>query len=423
VNDIAIGHWRRIHAAPSDRDLVAYWAPESQRLCWFIHSGGLSFRMDIPFSTVVTAKVHNKTSTRVAVHLELSKPPTFFIQQPRSYNQLPPSVRRFPPLGVTAGEWASCRDWTEDSQASKVLRHEVTGPVEGLLQVVQCLSGVPNPVYGTNITPPQPPEHCNDQQPPRPGTSVAINTQVNSISSPHALSQSPPSTYRESPQPYTGFAQQGNVAMFQPGTILHSPTLPIEMHQASTTMFQPPYPLIHSQQFAPLAEPVVMTDSANPTGPLVTTHRPMLGQPTYQLQPSESFTNSFPTPPSKVSQRRSDTNLTQASWVALINGLAPTVSDSTLMSGFSSPGTASLVSSMPMDSLVTRAPLPQHEPHSHLQESPFQTSNVPFCQMPSNTTPMADWPRHLYPFMDYPPMPYFHPDHIQQGFAPYSVGH
>src|SRR5258706_1614924 len=190
VTDIAIGHWRRIHAPPSDRDLVAYWAPQSQRLCWFIHSGGLSFRMDIPFSSVVTAKVHNKTPTRIAIYFELNKPPTFLIQQPRSYNQLPPSVRRFPPLGVTAGEWASCRDWTEDNQASKVLRHEVTGPVE-LLPAIQSLSGVLKLIYGPNINLPQTPEARIDQQPPRPVTLVAINAQPNSVSSPRALSQSP----------------------------------------------------------------------------------------------------------------------------------------------------------------------------------------------------------------------------------------
>ena len=424
VADIAIGHWRRIHAPPSDRDLVAYWAPQSQRLCWFIHSGGLSFRMDIPFSSVVTAKVQNKTPTRIAIHFELNKPPTFLIQQPRSYTQLPPSVRRFPPLGVTAGEWASCRDWTEDNQASKVLKHEVTGPVE-LLPAIRSLSGVLNLIYGPDINLPQPPEPRIDQQPPRPGNSVAISAQVNSVSSPRALSQSPSLTYRDVHQPYTnltGFPQQDNIAMFQPEIILHSPTLPVEMHQTSTSVYPPPYPLIHSHQFVPLVEPAVMPDSANPTGPHMNTHRPTLAQHTYQPQHSGSFMDSFSTPSSSAPQGRGDVHHTQTSWEPLTNGLSPTVSDSTLMSGFSSVGTANLVSSTPIDSLVTR---PQHELHSHLpQESPFQTSNVPFFQTPLNTAPnIADWPRNPYPFMDYPPMRYIHPGHIQQGFAPYSVGH
>jgi hypothetical protein len=388
--------------------------------------------MDIPFSSVVTAKVHNKTPTRIAIYFELNKPPTFLIQQPRSYNQLPPSVRRFPPLGVIAGEWASCRDWTEDNQASKVLRHEVTGPVDGLLQAIQCLSGALNLAYGPNITPPQLPEPRNDQQLPRPGTSVANNAQVNSVPSPRALSQSPSLTYRELNQPYTtnitGFPQQDNLAMFRPETILQSPILPVEMQQTPATVFPPSYPPIHSQQFVPLAEPspfsAVLPDPANPTVPLMNTHRPTLAQPTYQPQHSGSFTNTFPTPPSKASQGRGDANHPQTAWEALTNGLAPTASDSTLVSGFSSAGTATLVSSTPMDSLVTGAPLPQHELQSHLQESPFQTSNVQFCQMPSNTTPnIADWPRHSYPFMAYSPMPYMNTGHIQQDFAPYSIGH
>ena len=429
VADVAIGHWRRIHAAQSDRDLVAYWAPQSQRLCWFIHSGGLSFRMDIPFSTVVTAKVHNKTPTRIGVDIELNKPPTFLIQQPRSYNQLPPSVRRFPPLGVTAGEWASCRDWTEDNQASKVLRHEVTGPVEGLFQAIQCLSGVLNLIYGPNITPPEPPEPRNDEQPPRSGSSVAINPQANNIPPPRDLSQSPLSTYREVHQSYTsiaGFPQQVNLAVFQPETVLHSTTLPAEMQQTSTQLYPPPYPSIHSQQFVSLAEPspfpTVMPDSANPAVSLMNTHRSTLAQPAYQPQHSGSFTNLFSTPPRKAPQGRGDVNHTQTSWDALANSMAPTVSDSTLMSGFSTVSTSNVVPSTPMDSLVTRAPIPQHGFQSHLQGSPFQTSSVPFCQMPSATTPnLADWPRHPYPF--YSPVPYIHPGHIQQDFTSYPVSH
>ena len=424
VTDIAIGTWRRIHTPPSDRDLVAYWAPQSQRLCWFIHSGGLSFRMDIPFSSIVTAKVQKETPTRIAVHFELNKPPTSLIQQPRSYNQLPSSVRRFPTLGVAAGEWASCRDWTEGNQAGKVLKHEVTGPVE-LLPAIQSLSAVLNLIYEPNINLPQLPEPRIDLQPPRPGTSVAINAQVDSVSSPRALSQNPSLTHRDVHQPYTnlaGFPQRDNVAMPQPETILHSPTLPVEMHQTPTSAYSPPYPLIHSQQFAPLVEPAVMPDSANPTGPHMNTHRPTLAQHTYQPQHSGSFMNSFSTPPSNAPQGRGDLHHTQALWEPLANSLFPTVSDSTLMSGFSSAGTANSSFSTAIDSLVTR---PQHELLSHLQQkSPFQTSNVPFFQTPLDTTlDVAGWPLNTYPFMDYPLMHYIHPGSIQPGSAPYSVGH
>jgi len=444
VADIAIGHWRRIHAASSDRDLVAYWAPQSQRLCWFIHSGGLSFRMDIPFSSVVTAKVYNKTPTRLAVCFELNKPPTFLIQQPRSYNQLPPSVRRFPPLGVTAGEWASCRDWTEDNQASKVLRHEITGPPSGLLEAIQCLSGMLNLVYGPNITPPQPPEPLNDQQPLRLGISVATNVQANSVSSPRALSQSPPSPYREVNQPYTDigfFPQQEHMAMFQADTTLHSPTLPVEMHQTPTAVYPPPYSLMHSQQFGSLAEPpsypAVMSDSTNPTIPLMNPYRPPLTQPTYQPQHSVPFTNSFPTSSSTAPHGRGDINHTQNPGEALTNGSAgewtmlqyrtsntghasiESIPTASLMPDFPNAGT--LVPSAAMDSL--RVPLPQHELHSHLQGSPFQTSDVltnAFRQMPSSTAPnIADWSRQPYSFMAYTQLPYIHSGHIQQDSTPY----
>ena len=424
VTDIAIGTWRRIHTPPSDRDLVAYWAPQSQRLCWFIHSGGLSFRMDIPFSSVVTVMIQNETPTRIAVHFELNKPPTSLIQQPHSYIQLPSSVRRFPTLGVAAGEWASCRDWTEGNQASKVLKHEVTGPLE-LLPAIQSLSRVLNLICEPNINLPQPPEPRIDLQPPIPGTSVAINARVDGVSSPRALSHNLSLTYRDVHQPYTnltGFPQQNNAAMSQPETILHSPILPVEMHQTSASVYPPPYPLIDSQQFTPLVEPAVVPDSANPTGPHMNTHRPTLAQHTYQSQHSGSSINSFSTPLSNAPQGRGDLHHKQALWEPLTNSLFPTVSDSTLMSGFSSAGFANLISSAAIDSLVTR---PQHELHSHLQqESPFQTSNVPFFQTPLDTTlDIADWPLNTYPFMDYPPMHYIHPGSIQPGSAPYSVGH
>lgn len=400
--------------------------------------------MDIHFSSVVTAKVYNKTPTRLAVSFDLNKPPTFLIQQPRSYNQLPPTVHRFPPLGVTAGEWASCRDWTEDNQATKVLRHEITGPTDVLLQAAYHLNSVITLVFAASITPPQPREPRNDQQPQRPGISVATNAHGNSVSSPRALSQSPPPTYREVQQPYTNisdFPQQGDLAMFQPGNGLHSPTLPMEVYQTSTTMYPPPYSLMHAQQFVPLTEPTsfpaVMSDSA-----LVNTYRP------YQPPPPGSFTNSFSTSPSTATLGRGDVNHAQIPGEGLTNCLAgeptmlqyrtsstghsahasiesiPTVSDSTLISDFPSVGTANPAISTPMDSLVARASIPQHEFHSHLQESPFQTSNVltgAFGETPSSTTP--DWPQHPYHFMAYSTMPYTHPSHIQQDFGPYPAGH
>ena len=401
--------------------------------------------MDIHVSSVETAKVYNKTPTRLAVSFDLNKPPTFLIQQPRSYNQLPPSVRRFPPLGVTAGEWASCRDWTEDNQASKVLRHEITGPTDALLQAIHGLSNVISLVYGASITPPQPLEPRNDQRPQRLGISVAINAHGNSVSSPRALSQSPPPTYRETQHPYTNindFPQQGDLAMFQPGNGLHSPTIPMEVHQTSTTVYPPPYSLMHAQQFVPSTEPPsfppVMSDSA-------LTYRP------YQPPHPNSLTNSFSTSPSAATRGRGDVNHAQIPGEGLTNGLAgeptmlqyrtsstghsahasiepmPTVSDSTLVSDFPSVGTANPATSTPMDSLMTRASIPQHELHPHLQESPFETSDVltgGFCQIPSSAAPnIAEWPHHPYPFMAYSTMPYIYPSHIQQDFVPYPAGH
>lgn len=383
--------------------------------------------MDIPFTSVATAKVYNKTPTRLAVYFELNKPPTFLIQQPRSYNQLPSSVRRFPPLGVTAGEWASCRDWTEDNQASKVLRHEITGQPDDLLPALHRLSSVLTLVYGPNITPPpQPLELHNDQPAPRPEISVATNVQVNTISSPRALSQSPHSTYQEMQQAYPSIIDFSQLDMFPPQTGLHSPTHPVEMHQTPTTMYPPSYPLMHPQQFIPLTESpslqALMSDSANPTAPLMNTYRP-LTQTAYQPQHSRSFTNAFPTSPSTPSQGHGEVNHTQNAREALTTGLAgesamphyrtngtghsthasiESISDSTLLSDFPSAGIL--------------APLPQHELHSHLQGPPFQTSNVPtdaFYQMPSSTNPnTADWSYFSMP------MPYIHPTQDFTSYPP-----
>jgi hypothetical protein len=449
VIDIAIGHWRRIHAPPSDRDLIAYWAPKSRRLCWFIHSGGLSFRMDIPSSTVVTAKVYTKSPTRLAVCFDLNRPPTFLIQQPRSYAQLPPVVRSFPPLGVTAGEWASCRDWTEDNQASKVLRHEITGSPDTLLPAIACLSSVFKLDYAPSVTPPEP---RNDQQPPR--ISVAVNAQAESVSSPSALSQTPPPTYREEPQAYANIAgfQQGILVPFPPGTGLHSPTLPVEMHsQTPTTVYPPSYSMIHPRQFVSTAEPPsfppVMSESAYQAVSFMNPSRPTLAQPTYQAQHSGPFTSGFSLSPNMAPQGRSTINHLQTPGEALANGLArdstmaqyrtsstghsahssiesiPTIPDLTTISGFSSGSTASLVPATPIDSLLARAPHPQHELHSQLQESSFPIGNAlpnTFCAMHPSTDPnIGDWTHHPYQFM----YPYIPPAHIPQEFPPYSASH
>lgn len=82
--------------------------------------------MEIPFDIITDATIDSVSPGMAVVCLTLSRPPSFFLESRASLGaDTPAAATRY---------WQPCSDWTEDMQASKVLRHELVGVAAQLSQ-------------------------------------------------------------------------------------------------------------------------------------------------------------------------------------------------------------------------------------------------------------------------------------------------
>ncbi|KAJ7726053.1 homeodomain transcription factor [Mycena maculata] len=134
-SDLSIGSWRRIATDTSQHDLVAYTCETKRCLTWFIYNGGIGFKMEIPFDTIIDTEFTNTSPGPTGLaSFVLSRPPIFYLEN-TSHDGSP----RY---------WKRCTDWTEGHQASHVLRHDLIGstvPLVHLLQSLQSNSEVSSP--------------------------------------------------------------------------------------------------------------------------------------------------------------------------------------------------------------------------------------------------------------------------------------
>lgn len=136
--DLSIGTWRRIASSATGCDLVAYVSEAKRCLTWFIHSAGYGFKMELPFHSIVETEFKHVSSGAGLAALVLSQPPTFYMEKVGPNEE-----------GFVSCTWKRCADWTEDHQASKVLRHTVVGSASQLTHLLRILHS--NPM--TNLTP------------------------------------------------------------------------------------------------------------------------------------------------------------------------------------------------------------------------------------------------------------------------------
>jgi hypothetical protein len=150
-SDLKIGHWTRINPSTLHHEVLAYTSQTRQCISWFIRSSGLSFKIEVPFGVISRAQlVDVKAPQLVTLVLELKSVPLFFVQQPdltmRPGETLADLRRRIgiaphlplPNIGAAPGEWVASNDWTQNQQASRVLRHELTGPRTSILPGVRA---------------------------------------------------------------------------------------------------------------------------------------------------------------------------------------------------------------------------------------------------------------------------------------------
>ncbi|KAF9523539.1 hypothetical protein CPB83DRAFT_839625 [Crepidotus variabilis] len=122
--DLSVGTWRRIASTINNHDLVVYTSKRNQCLTWFIHSAGYGFKMDLPFSTIVDTEYKIVSTHAGIASLTLSQPPVFYMQSK-----------------TTTGNhaWKRVSDWTEERQATKILRHTLVASAEHLSQFLRTL--------------------------------------------------------------------------------------------------------------------------------------------------------------------------------------------------------------------------------------------------------------------------------------------
>lgn len=82
--------------------------------------------MEIPFDTIVNTEFTNAAPGSGLASFFLSEPPTFYLESSRDTE--------------TVRHWKKCTDWTEDQQATKVLRHDLVGSAVQLAHVLRHLN-------------------------------------------------------------------------------------------------------------------------------------------------------------------------------------------------------------------------------------------------------------------------------------------
>ena len=128
-SDLSIGSWRRIATPAGKHDLIAYVCETKRCLTWFIHSAGYGFKMEIPFDTITHTDFRNAAPGEGLASFTLSQPPMFYLEHIAS-----PRVG-----GAPIKTWKKCADWTEGTQASQVLRHDLIGSAVLLAHLLQDL--------------------------------------------------------------------------------------------------------------------------------------------------------------------------------------------------------------------------------------------------------------------------------------------
>lgn len=105
---------------------MAYVCEARRCVAWYVHCAGAGFKMEIPFEIITDATIDGVSPGMAVVSLTLSQPPSFFHDGPASFGTESPVA--------ATRSWKQCSDWTEDMQASKVLRHELIGSAAQLSQ-------------------------------------------------------------------------------------------------------------------------------------------------------------------------------------------------------------------------------------------------------------------------------------------------
>ncbi|KIY68830.1 homeobox-domain-containing protein [Cylindrobasidium torrendii FP15055 ss-10] len=116
---LRIGNWQRHNAKPDQRDLVVFSCDAKELLTVQVSNAGLTYRMEIPYDTVVRADFTPETTAKGTASFTLARPPRF--------------------LQARKGAWESGSDWTEEGAATVHLQHILSGSAPELSNLVQVI--------------------------------------------------------------------------------------------------------------------------------------------------------------------------------------------------------------------------------------------------------------------------------------------
>ncbi|PCH42618.1 homeobox-domain-containing protein [Wolfiporia cocos MD-104 SS10] len=136
--ELVVGTWRRVSSVLDKDDLIACICDAKRCLFWYIFCDGNGFKIEVPFETVTDIRLTQVSPGMALASFTLSRPPLFYRECPNSTASDPAASRYWKP-------WS---DWTENGQATKVLRHDLTGSAVHLSHVQQKLnaSGLHGPI-------------------------------------------------------------------------------------------------------------------------------------------------------------------------------------------------------------------------------------------------------------------------------------
>ncbi|TPX59115.1 hypothetical protein SpCBS45565_g07813 [Spizellomyces sp. 'palustris'] len=114
AESLAIGTWRRVPITTND--LICTFNTMERVMRWQIVEGTSKFKMEFPFASIAAISFDQLDAFTGQVTIDLNQCPMFFME-----------------MSINGGSvWTQCRDFTENTQATCVLRHVIKGQLQAL---------------------------------------------------------------------------------------------------------------------------------------------------------------------------------------------------------------------------------------------------------------------------------------------------
>ncbi|CAG8484089.1 19001_t:CDS:2 [Dentiscutata erythropus] len=105
---LTIGTWRRILTMQAPTDLLCYYAIPQNTFTYHITNDNTQFKMEFPLTDITSIEYRPIDDIYAQIAVEVKDPPHFYME-------------------ASHGGWNMCKDFTEDRQATRHMRHVMKG--------------------------------------------------------------------------------------------------------------------------------------------------------------------------------------------------------------------------------------------------------------------------------------------------------